>query len=99
MEALALEFRRLLFNRRIKQRDVVRAMLALGFKLKPSDLSAIVNGRLKAWDKARTGIVAALVSIGVEIEAVARVRELRPNFDAPSRPRRVKPKAAAEVAR
>ena len=72
-----MELRRLLFERRLRQADIIRA-LPEGNNLTASDVSSIVTHRKYPWPKAQRSIREALSKLGVPTEAIDRVVELIP---------------------
>lgn len=70
-----MELRRLLFERSLTQREVLRAMPD-DDRLAPPLMSTFVNRRRELWPKARRQIRAALAALGVPQAEIDQVPEL-----------------------
>ena len=84
-EVPAMELRRLLFERRIKQAAILMAVGRGGGSLAHSDLSKIVNGKMRAQPLQRLRIKCALIELGVpkrEVQEVDELRDARPAHNA-----------------
>lgn len=76
-----MELRRLLFEYRITQSELIRKAADHGYKLDHGDLSRIVNKNYRAPFKYLKGVAEALHSLGVPAKTLRAVPELNPKYE------------------